>query len=164
MNPNKGPGTHPREIFGGAVSARQKPDRTVREVLDRATMDKDDALKAVRAVERGEAPSGSVVIALTGPRSLSSPGPDPVEPEPEEESGPIVVILVTHDENGLYATLHPGPESAVEELRQYLNANPVSYQEPLPEGASRDDIEHAADDRSQFMWDVIAAKVPGDVL
>lgn len=37
-------------------------------------MDKDEALEAAKAVERGELPSGSVVLAVTGDNSLSHPG------------------------------------------------------------------------------------------
>jgi hypothetical protein len=142
---------------------REKPDKYVQEILDGARMDVDDALEAVRAVERGEAPSGSVIIALTGPNSLSSPGVRPVEPEPEEE-GVTVAILITHDENSLHATLHSTPEGALAELREYLNDNPVDYQDPLPEDAPRDRIEWAANDRSQFSWSLLEQKVPGDVL
>lgn len=37
-------------------------------------MDKNDALEAARAVERGEAPSGAVILKLTGDDSLTTPG------------------------------------------------------------------------------------------
>lgn len=61
-------------------------------------MDKDDALEAVRAVERGEAPSGSVIIALTGKNSLSSPGPDKPEPHGHHiEERAIVYLKLSED-------------------------------------------------------------------
>ena len=37
-------------------------------------MDIDDAMNELRAVERGEAPSGSVTVPITGPNSLLTPG------------------------------------------------------------------------------------------
>jgi hypothetical protein len=37
-------------------------------------MDKDEALNKARAVERGELPSGSVILPITGPNSLLTPG------------------------------------------------------------------------------------------
>lgn len=55
-------------------------------------MDKDDAIEAARAVERGEAPSGSIIFALTGPNSLASPGPDP-EPEPNNDDAPLRLVI-----------------------------------------------------------------------
>jgi hypothetical protein len=75
-----------------------------------------------------------------------------------------VTILITHDENALHASVHDTAEEGLEELRQYLNGNPVDYQEPLPKGAPRDKIEWAANDRSQFSWSLLEQKAPGDVL
>lgn len=45
-------------------------------------MDRDEALEAAKAVERGDAPSGDVVIAVTGPNSLHSTTPTPVPGQP----------------------------------------------------------------------------------
>lgn len=68
-------------------------------------------------------------------------------------------ILVTHDERGLAASLHATVDGALGELREYLNATPVDYQEPLPDDAPREKIEYAADDRSQFAWEVTEVEV-----
>ena len=38
-------------------------------------VDKDEALRRAAQVERGEAPSGSVVVRVTGPNSLHTHGP-----------------------------------------------------------------------------------------
>jgi hypothetical protein len=76
-----------------------------------------------------------------------------------------VTILITHDENSLFASLHKDMDAAIEELRQYLNSNPVSYQEQLPDSATREQIEAAAIDRSQFAWDIIdEVGLPGGVV
>lgn len=44
-------------------------------------MDKDEAMRQALAVERGELPSGSVVVKLTGPNSLTNPGTEPIDTE-----------------------------------------------------------------------------------
>lgn len=52
-------------------------------------MDRDKALEAAQAVERGEAPSGSVILAVTGPNSLHSTTPPahPARPDDDPEPG-----------------------------------------------------------------------------
>jgi hypothetical protein len=72
-----------------------------------------------------------------------------------------VTILITSDENTpLGATLHRTEYEAYEALAEYLRANPVSYQDPLSDEATQWDIRAAADDRSQFMWEIQQADVP----
>lgn len=45
-------------------------------------MDRDEALEKARAVERGELPSGSVILPITGPNSLASTTPVGDHPAP----------------------------------------------------------------------------------
>ena len=71
-----------------------------------------------------------------------------------------IIVLATHDEQGIFASLHRDTTAAYEELRQYLNNNPVDYQDPLMKDASHEQISDAANDRSQFIWGMSEQEVP----
>lgn len=90
----------------------------------------EDALERVRAVERGEAPSGSVILKLTGPASLTDPAPDPEPPyagrlrellrtavadlylagEESAETPVLVSTMLEHDEVVLYVDNAADPD------------------------------------------------------
>lgn len=73
----------------------------------------------------------------------------------------MIVILSIYDEHGFYVAPSTTLAEAFETLRQYLNGESVSYQDPLPENATEEQIRDAADDRSQFAWDMTEHPVPG---
>lgn len=90
----------------------------------------DNWVDKARAVETGEAESGSVVVALTGPRSVTSPGPDEPQGEPYQKQHAKVVrfevSIGADDDERLLSEFIDAIRDALKAAP--VNANHATYQ------------------------------------